>query len=189
MRVIPAELIGTRIGGDTLAPQARPGARKDDDHRGVLGVCDPDLFPRNAIAVTRSHGLGLLVGCVGTGIGLRQREGTDRLAARERAQPAFALRISAGMRDHLGDERVGHRQRHRHRRAGACDGLDRQGVADVVLAEAAVHGRNGHAQQALVGRGVDHVGWKLTRLVDAGGALRDNLAGELRDLLLESFLF
>jgi hypothetical protein len=45
------------------------------------------------------------------------------------------------------------------------------------------------AEQPLPRRRVHHVGRKLARLVDAGSALRDDLARELLDLLLERFLF
>ena len=91
------------------------------------------------------------------------------------------------MRDHLGDERVGDRQRHRDRGARARDRLDRQRVADVVAARRRPTLRNGDAEQALPRRRVHHVERKLARLVDGRRALRDTLARELLDGRLEGF--
>ena len=93
------------------------------------------------------------------------------------------------MRDHLGDKRIRDGQRYSDRRAGARNRLDGQRVTDVVLPQPAIRDGNRHAQQALVGSCVNHIGREFTRFVDAGGALRDNLAGESFDILLEGFLF
>ena len=75
---------------------------------GGLGVGDPDLAAGDAVAVARLHRRGLLIRRIGAGVGLRQRERADRLAGREPAQPLLALLVAAGVRDQLGDERVGH---------------------------------------------------------------------------------
>ena len=58
---------------------------------------------------------GLLVGRVGSGVLLRQRERADRLAARQPPQPRLLLRVGAELRDRLGDERVVDRGDHRER--------------------------------------------------------------------------
>ena len=189
VRVMPAESIGTR---NAVMPWPRsPGRVRANTIAtdGVLGVGDPDFLAGDAIAAARLDRLGLLVRRVGAGVRLGEREGADRLAARQLSQPALALRIASGVRDHFGHQRVGHRQRHRDGRAGPRDRFDRQRVADVVPAEAAPGLRDRDAEQPLPRRRVHHVGGKLARLVDAGRALRDDLARELLDLLLEGFLF
>jgi hypothetical protein len=61
-------------------------------------------------------------------------------------------------------------------------------VADVVAARAAPRFRNRHAEQAVAGRGRDHVAREFARLVDAGRALGDDFARELLGGGLEGFL-
>jgi len=99
-----------------------------------------------------------------------------------------ALRVAPRVRDHLGDEGIGHRQRHGDGCARACHGFDRERIADVVAPESAPRFGNRDAAQPF-GRGrVQDVGRELARLVDARRALRDDLARESLGGFLEGQL-
>ena len=157
VRVMPGVSIGTR---NAVTPWPRsPGRvrREHDRDRRFLGVRDPHLAPGDAIAGAGFDRRGLLIRGVGAGVGLRQRKGADRLAARKPAQPLLALLIAARVRNELGDERVGHRQRHGDRRARLRDRLDGERVAHVVAPGAAPRLRNRDAEQPMAGRGAHHV--------------------------------
>ena len=123
IRVMPGVSIGTR---NAVTPRPRsPGcvAAKTTIDIGGLGVGDPDLAAVNHVAVVVEAGDGLLIGGIGAGVLLRQREGADRLARRERAQPALLLRVAAELGERLGDERVVDDGNHRDRGAGAWRAL------------------------------------------------------------------
>lgn len=93
------------------------------------------------------------------------------------------------MGDDLADERIADRQRDGDGGARLGDRLDGERIADVVAPRAAPRLRNGDAEQPLARGRVHHVGRELAGLVDARGALHDNLAREPFDLLFERFLF
>ena len=63
------------------------GRSEDDDDVGRLGVGHPDLPSVEDVAAVVEPRDRLLVGGVGAGLLLGQREGADRLARREPAQP------------------------------------------------------------------------------------------------------
>jgi hypothetical protein len=115
--------------------------------------------------------------------------GSDHLAARQRPQPLIALPVAAGVRDQLGHERVGDRQRHRDGGARVRDRLDGEHVADVIASGAAPLFRNGHAEQPVLPGRVHDVGRKFAGLIDSGCAQRYDVAREGLDFLLEGFLF
>ena len=118
-----------------------------DQIRG-LGVGDPDLptVERVASVVEPCH--GLLVRRVGSGVLFRQREGAQRLTARQPPEPQLLLRVGTESRNRLDDERIVDRGNHRDDRARARQRFDRERVADVVLAGAAPFGADRHAHQA-----------------------------------------
>ena len=89
------------------------------------------------------------------------------------------------MRNHFGDERVGHRERDGHRGARARDRFNRERVAHVVAAGAAPLFRDRDAAQPVLRRRVDHICRELAAFVDARGTERDDVARERFDLLLE----
>ena len=174
---------------DALSAQTRTRAGKHDGDRRFLRVRHPHLAAANAIAVALAYGGRLLIRGIGPGVGLRQRERADRLAGGQPPQPALALLITSGMSDDLGDERIGHRQRHRDGRAAFGDRLDRQRVAQIIAAGTAPRDRNGDAEQPVLRRGVHDVGRVFAALVDRGGARRDDVARECFDGRLEGALF
>jgi hypothetical protein len=109
VRVIPGVFIGTRNAVMPCPRSPGPRAREHDRHGGLFGVGHPHLAAADPVAVAGSHGGRLLIRGIGAGVGLRQRERADRLAARQRAEPALALLVASGVGDQLADQRVGHR--------------------------------------------------------------------------------
>ena len=162
-----------------LTAQARPRAREHDGDGGRFGVRDPDFPAADPVARAASDGPRLLIGGVGAGVRLREREGAYRLARRQPSQPLLFLRRPAGMRQQLGDQRIGDRQRHRNRRARLRDRLDRQRVAHVIEAGATPPAWNGHPEQAAAGGRPHDVERKLARLVDRRRTRGDHLLREL----------
>ena len=175
--------------GHALTSKARARRREHNHDSRRLRVRHPHFASGDAIAAARFDGRGLLICCVGAGVGLRQRKRADRCPAREPAQPPIALLFAPGMRDELGDERIGHRQRDGDGRAGRRDRLEGERVAQVIAPGSAPSPGNRDAKEPLWCRGAHHVGGKLARLVDGGSPRRYDLARELLDRFLEGLLF
>ena len=114
--------------------------------------------------------------------------GAERLTGRERAQPSAFLGLAAGVGDELGDEGIGHDERRGHRRARPGNGLDREGVADVVAAGAAPGRRNRHTRQAVDHRRANQIDREVAGFVDPRGLRRNRLAREPLDRVLEGAL-
>ena len=133
VRSMPGRVHRHQERADAPAAQARlRGGEHDRQVRG-LGVGHPDLAAGDAVAVLVERGDGLLVGGVGSGVLLGQRERADRRRRRpgSRSHRSFCA-SRPELRERLGDERVVDRRDHRDHRAGRRQRLDGQRVADVV---------------------------------------------------------
>ena len=127
-------------------------AGEDEERAGVAAVRDPLLRARDRPAVAVRVGARSERAGVGAGPRLGEREGADRLAARERRHEALALLVGAEGEDR---QRAGarvHGDRDADARVRARELLEHEDVGEEVGPRAAELGRHADAHQPELGR-------------------------------------
>ena len=191
VRVMPGVSIGTRNAVTPCAAKPGPRAGEDDRNRRGLRVGHPHLAARDPIDARRRRlrppsSAGWRHRCPRSAPTARTRRWPRRSPARA---ATLLLRVAAGVGDELGDERVGHDERHGHRRARPRDRLDGERVADVVAAGAAPGRRNRHASRPWRGRRANHIERELAGLVDAARPAAPRPRARTARSILEGALF
>jgi hypothetical protein len=142
---------GDQERGHAPATDACRGRREHHQHIGRLGIRDPYLATSDPVSVSVPLGRRALLAGVRTGVRRRQREGAECLAGRQPPEPPIALHRAAKVCHQLCDQGIVHREDDRECRAGARDLLDGEGVAHVVMSNAAVGRVNGDPHQSARG--------------------------------------
>src|SRR6266516_1528073 len=105
---------------------------------------------------------------VGAGLGLRQREPGQQVAARHRLEPAMLLRGAPMAHQHRGGNGVVDRERHRDARVRGGDLLEREEVGDAVESHPVVLLGRAHAEEPEPAELVDHVAGEVRPPVPLG---------------------
>ena len=164
-------------GRDPVRARRRVG---DRHHRVVLRhprVGDPPLHAVQHVAGVRAHRPGLHGRRVRAGLGLGQRVGEHRLAARDRRQVAGLDLLGRGEQQRHRAQLV-HRRDQRRRGAGPGDLLDDDRRGDRVGAGAAISLGDVHGLEVRLDQRLVHVPGELGGAVDLGGPGRDLVIGQ-----------
>ncbi len=171
-------------GRDPVRARVRVG---DGHHRVVLrhpGVGDPALHAVQHVAVARAHRPGLHGRRVRARLGLGQRVGEHRLAARDRRQVGGLDLFGRAEQQRHGAQLV-HRRDERGRRAGPGHLLDHDRGGDRVGPRAAVGLGDVHGLQVGLDQSLVDVPGELAGPVDLGGPGSDLVVGQGADRLAE----
>jgi hypothetical protein len=164
-----------------LLPRRASGVsvRDEDGQTVVRPGGDPRLGAVEHPVVAVAHGLAAQRGRVAAGVGLREGEGAEQLAARHQLEVALLQRLAPVAQEHLRGQRVVHAHQHRRARVGRRDLLERQQVARRVEPQAVVLLGEQHAEEAELPHLPDEGGLEVLIAVPLGREGRDVLAREV----------
>ena len=111
-----------------------PRRREHERHFRPAAAGHPDFLAAQPEAVAIGNGDGFLMRSVGSRLRFRERKRTERLGARQPAEPRVLLRGRAELRQRVDDERVMDDEQDGERGARGCDLLERGGQRHVILA-------------------------------------------------------